>query len=129
MIASEFLGREEEFADARERARRPGVRLLTLTGPGGTGKTRFALQLAAELAGEFPDGVRWVPLATIRDSALVASAVAEKLDERMARSADRGRGPAAAVRAARVRPRERSGCAGCRSLGAGGRARSPAGYV
>jgi predicted ATPase/class 3 adenylate cyclase len=78
--ATEFLGREEELAEAAEIARRPGVRLLTLTGPGGTGKTRFALQLAGEIGDEFPDGVRWVPLAPLGDGQLVASAFAETLD-------------------------------------------------
>jgi predicted ATPase/class 3 adenylate cyclase len=77
--ATEFLGREEELAEAAALARRPGVRLLTLTGPGGTGKTRFALQLAGELGDEFPHGVRWVPLASLREGALVASALAETL--------------------------------------------------
>jgi predicted ATPase/class 3 adenylate cyclase len=80
VVATEFLGREEELREAKTRAREPGIRLLTLTGPGGTGKTRFALQLATELADDFPDGVRWVPLAPVRDPALVASAFAGALD-------------------------------------------------
>jgi predicted ATPase len=56
------------------------VRLVTLTGPGGTGKTRLALQAAAEASDEFPDGVWWVPLAPIRDAPVVVSAVAQALD-------------------------------------------------
>jgi class 3 adenylate cyclase len=60
---TEFLGRDRELVDLVEQMRN-GVRLLTLTGPGGTGKTRLALQAAAEAADDFADGVWWVPLAT-----------------------------------------------------------------
>ncbi len=74
--ATPFLGREEELSDLVTRASEPGVRSLTLTGPGGTGKTRLSLQLAAELAGSHPDGIWWVPLAPLREAASVASAVA-----------------------------------------------------
>ncbi len=59
---------------------RDGVRLLTLTGPGGTGKTRLALQAAAEAADGFDDGVWWVPLAALRDPALVLRQTAQTLD-------------------------------------------------
>ena len=52
------------------------MRLLTLTGPGGSGKTRLALAAVAEAANAFPDGVWWVPLASIRDPGLVLSSVA-----------------------------------------------------
>ena len=74
--ATPFLGREEELAELVTRASEPGVRSLTLTGPGGTGKTRLSLQLAAELAERHPDGIWWVPLAPLREDASVASAVA-----------------------------------------------------
>jgi predicted ATPase/class 3 adenylate cyclase len=55
------------------------ARIVTLTGPGGTGKTRLSLQVAAELTGQFADGVWFVPLAAIREPDLVTSAVATTL--------------------------------------------------
>jgi predicted ATPase len=76
--ATEFLGRARELDAVVERLR-DGVRLLTLTGPGGTGKTRLALQAAAETADEFDAGVWWVPLATLRDPALVLRQTAQTL--------------------------------------------------
>jgi predicted ATPase/class 3 adenylate cyclase len=78
--ATPFLGRESELEELVRRLAQTPVRLLTLTGPGGTGKTRFALQLAAEVSDGFPDGVFWVPLASVGDPAHVASAVAQALD-------------------------------------------------
>jgi predicted ATPase len=66
-----FLGRERELQDVLSLLSREDVRLLTLTGPGGTGKTRLALQAAAQSADAYPDGVYWVPLAPLRDPALV----------------------------------------------------------
>ncbi|HEX4743245.1 MAG TPA: adenylate/guanylate cyclase domain-containing protein [Candidatus Limnocylindria bacterium] len=58
---------------------RDGARLLTLTGPGGTGKTRLSIEAAGDVADAFPDGVYWVPLAAITDSALVGPAIATSL--------------------------------------------------
>ena len=74
-----LIGREREVEEVRERLRSTEVRLLTLTGPGGTGKTRVGLQAAAELADEFEDGVFFVALAAIADPALVAPTIARTL--------------------------------------------------
>jgi predicted ATPase/DNA-binding SARP family transcriptional activator len=74
-----FVGRERELAEVIERLTDSTTRMLTLTGPGGTGKTRLAVQAAAEAAASFPDGVVWVPLAPLRDPGLVLSAVAAAL--------------------------------------------------
>ena len=77
--ATPFLGREAELAEVSDWLGRPDVRMLTLTGPGGTGKTRLALQAAADAADEFPAGVWWVPLAPLRDPGLVLESVATAL--------------------------------------------------
>jgi predicted ATPase/class 3 adenylate cyclase len=74
-----LVGRERELKEVRDLLRTEGVRLLTLMGPGGIGKTRLGLQVAAELLDEFEDGVFFVALAPIIDPALVASAIAEPL--------------------------------------------------
>ena len=75
--ATPFLGREDELAEVLSLLAREDTRLLTLTGPGGTGKTRLALQAAAEASEAFPDGVFWVPLAPLRDPALVLETMAQ----------------------------------------------------
>jgi predicted ATPase/class 3 adenylate cyclase len=69
-----FVGRQQELDDAARLLE--GTRLLTLTGPGGTGKTRLSLQLAASVADRFPDGVFFVPLEPIRDPLLVTPRIA-----------------------------------------------------
>ncbi len=74
-----FIGREKERMLVRVLLRRADVRLLTLCGPGGTGKTRLALQVAAELLDDFPDGVVVVGLASISDPALVVPTIAKAL--------------------------------------------------
>lgn len=71
-----FIGRETERLVLRLLLRRDDVRLVTLTGPGGAGKTRLALQIAAELKADFPDGVVFVPLASVADAARVMPTVA-----------------------------------------------------
>src|SRR5437867_1803587 len=70
--ASSFVGREAEVKEVVSRLQ-DGVRLLTLTGPGGSGKTRLAIEAAATLVPQFKAGVFWVGLATLRDPALAAA--------------------------------------------------------
>jgi predicted ATPase/class 3 adenylate cyclase len=74
--ATSFLGRDCELAEVLSLLSRDDVRLLTLTGPGGTGKTRLALQAAAEASDHYPNGVWWVPLAPLRDPKLVLETAA-----------------------------------------------------
>ena len=76
--ATSFVGRQQELATLLQLLRRPSLRLLTLTGPGGTGKTRLSLQAAANLLDEF-EGVYFVALATISAPSLVAPAIAQTL--------------------------------------------------
>ena len=73
--ASSFVGRDGELEDVLSRIE-GGARLLTLTGPGGTGKTRLALEAAATLVPSYKAGVFWVGLASLRDPALVQETIA-----------------------------------------------------
>lgn len=77
-----LIGRERELGTGMTLLRQAGARLVTLTGPGGVGKTHLALQIAEEVAEYFEDGVRFVGLAAVRDPALLLSAIAEGLDLR-----------------------------------------------
>ena len=77
-----FVGRQQELTAVTNLLQEPGVRLLTLTGPPGTGKTRLSLAAAAQLAGSesFSDGACFVPLAPIFEPNLVAATIAQALD-------------------------------------------------
>ena len=77
--ATPFLGREQELAEVVELLTADDARLLTLTGPGGTGKTRLALQAAGLASDAYPDGVFWIPLAPLRDPTLVLATAAQTL--------------------------------------------------
>ena len=88
--ATPFLGREREIDQLALLLRRPDVRLVTLTGPGGSGKTRLALQAAAAAADDYDRGVWWVPLASLADPALVESAACQALGSKDTLSATVG---------------------------------------
>ena len=77
-----LVGRERELAAICDVLQQDDVRLLTLTGPDGVGKTHLALQSAADVADDFPDGVRFVDLAPITEPELVASTIAHLLGVR-----------------------------------------------
>ena len=81
LASSSLVGRERELAEVLALLTN-GSREVTVTGPGGTGKTRLALQVAAELVGAFRDGVFWVPLAAVTDLELVEPEIAQTLGAR-----------------------------------------------
>jgi predicted ATPase len=72
-----FIGRERDLAQARRLLQDSS--LVTMTGPGGSGKTRLCIALATQVAGEYPDGVYFVPLAPVADPGLVPSTIAQSL--------------------------------------------------
>src|SRR5512137_2179784 len=74
-----LLGREKEIASLRQLLRSPKVRLVTISGSGGVGKTSLALQVAHDLEDAFVDGVFFISLAAITDSTLIIPAIAQTL--------------------------------------------------
>ena len=74
-----FVGREKELGEVLALVGDPTVRLLTLTGPGGSGKTRLAVQAAAEAVDDHEHGVWWIGLQALRDAALVLPTIAAML--------------------------------------------------
>jgi predicted ATPase/class 3 adenylate cyclase len=80
VATSPLIGREREIAELLDLVERG--RLVTITGPGGTGKTRLALQVAAELVGTLADGVFWVPLGALTDPGLVRTEIAQAIGAR-----------------------------------------------
>jgi predicted ATPase/DNA-binding SARP family transcriptional activator len=78
--ATSLIGRRAQLDEVVALLRRDGVRLVTLTGPGGTGKTRLSIQAGAELAEDFGDGVYFTPLAIAEDPELVPEAIAGALE-------------------------------------------------
>ncbi|MGC9346535.1 MAG: BTAD domain-containing putative transcriptional regulator, partial [Anaerolineae bacterium] len=83
-----FLGRETEMIEIQQSLATPDRRLLTLVGPGGSGKTRLALAVAEEQAERFTDGVHWAPLATAQSPDAVVSAVAAALGQPFSQPGD-----------------------------------------
>jgi hypothetical protein len=76
---SSFVGREQEMTEVVSLIRDEAARLVTLAGPGGTGKTRLALEAAGELVSEFGAGVFWIGLSPVRDPELVVDTIAQTL--------------------------------------------------
>jgi predicted ATPase/DNA-binding CsgD family transcriptional regulator len=96
-----LVGRDRAAASVLHQISRPNVRLLTLTGPGGIGKTRLAIQVANDALDDFPDGVAFVALAPLTDPDLVLPTIAQaigvvgpgtqSIEDRLARALDRQR--------------------------------------
>ena len=86
-----FVGREKEVAAAKELLLRQDVRLVTVTGPGGIGKTRLAVQVASGLVEHFPGGIHFVPLSSISDPGLISSAIVQAMGIREAEGSRRSK--------------------------------------
>ncbi len=80
--STSFVGRLRDVAEIKDLLLQNDVRLITLSGPGGTGKTRLSLQVAEELLGRYPDGIFFIPLAEATDAELVISKIARELEVR-----------------------------------------------
>jgi predicted ATPase len=102
MPLTRLIGRERETAALVDLLGRSDARLVTLTGPGGVGKTRLGLAVASAARALFPDGVAFAPLASITDPALVASAVAQAVGVRDAGARPLADGLTAALRSKRL---------------------------
>src|SRR5271156_5130513 len=74
-----FVGREKEVASAKELVLRQDVRLVTVTGPGGIGKTRLAMEVAGGVVEHFSGGIHFVPLSPVSDPGLIASVIVQSL--------------------------------------------------
>jgi predicted ATPase/serine/threonine protein kinase len=79
---TELVGREKEVASAKALLLRPDVRLVTITGPGGIGKTRLAVETASRLAEDFPGGIHFIPLSALSDPELIPAEIVQTLKMR-----------------------------------------------
>ena len=109
--ASSFVGRERELAELVERLH-DGSRLVTLTGPGGSGKTRLAIEAAASLVSDFRNGAFWIGLAPVRDPALVPGAIGQVIGAKDGLAITSAHGRWLAGRQPRAGDRRRAGAGG-----------------
>ncbi|HEX2166021.1 MAG TPA: protein kinase, partial [Longimicrobiales bacterium] len=86
--ATPFIGREDELRELRELMQQDGARLITVTGPGGVGKTRLALQIADEVGSTYPDGIAYTALSGLASPELLIPAIADSLGIQLTRGED-----------------------------------------